>query len=356
MARRRPVETNVNHERWLVSYADFITLLFAFFVVMYSISQVNEGKYRVLSNTLVSAFNNSGVQSSSIPPIQVGDPSLSVDPSAIDLRLIETDKTGDGEFSGDGSFNKTADLPQLSDIFEKEFSDLIESQQVQLHSNEFWLEVALSSSILFESADAEASIQAESIFSDIAGILKPFNNPIQVEGFTDNVPIRTAQYPSNWELSSSRAASVVRLLMKGGVAAERLSAVGYGEFQPIGDNTTVDGRSKNRRVVLMIAREKTERPNVQTFEEIDRAVNPIEPEVSQPYVQPGLDGADIKLVEPESTASELVLDPVDDLFSEVESELEPETLDRLAPIGEIKPVETNQGGLLFSSDPDLPRN
>jgi chemotaxis protein MotB len=352
MARRRPEETNVNHERWLVSYADFITLLFAFFVVMYSISQVNEGKYRVLSTTFVSAFNNSETQSSEILPIQVGDPSLSVDPSAINLQLVETGKNGNGDFSGDGSFDKTADLPQLSDMFEKEFSDLINSHQVKLHSNEFWLEVALSSSILFDSADAEASLQAESIFSDIADILKPYNNPVQVEGFTDNIPIKTAQFPSNWELSSARAASVVRLLMKGGVEATRLSAVGYGEFQPVADNSTREGRSSNRRVVLMIAREKVDRPNVQTNDEIDRVVNPIEPEVSEPFVQPGLSQADVDLVEPETTTTELVIDAADELFDEVE----PEPIDRLSPIGEISPIETRQGGLLFSSDPDLPRN
>jgi chemotaxis protein MotB len=359
MARRRPEEPPISHERWLVSYADFITLLFAFFVVMYSISQVNEGKYRILSDTLVSAFNNS--IPTNISPIQVGDPSLSVDPSAIDLQSIETLKVGEGDFDGDGSFDKTADLPQLSDLFEKEFSALIAEQKIQLHSNELWLEVELSSSILFESADAEASLQAENIFADIAGILKPFNNPIQVEGFTDDIPINNAKFPSNWELSAARAASVVRLLMAGDIEAKRLSAVGYGEFQPVADNNTVEGRSKNRRVVLMIAREKQNRPNVKTFEDVEQAVNPPLIDVSEPYVQPGLgdDITEMGSLPVESAISPLLeategldvgntLDDIDKNTTEVE--------DRLAPIGDIKPVETNQGGLLFTSDPNLPRN
>ncbi len=344
MPRRRPVEINVHHERWLVSYSDFITLLFAFFVVMYSISQVNESKYRVLSETLVDAFNDQ--KPSSVTPIQVGDPSRSVDPSAIHLVTDDNKDKGKGPEKGDGPFDKTADLPQLSDMFQDEFSDLISDDLVQLHSNEFWLEVEMSSSILFASADAEPSLQAESVFADVAAMLKPYNNPIQVEGFTDNVPINSVRYPSNWELSAARAASAVKLLVKGGVDASRLSAVGYGEHQPVADNATPEGRAKNRRVVLMIARERVERPNVGSAEELGRAVNPVEVTVESPYPEPGEGQAPIS-----ETAATTLTDALDDLNADSE-----EPQDRLAPIGEIKPVETKQGGLLFSSDPELQRN
>lgn len=344
MPRRRPVEINVHHERWLVSYSDFITLLFAFFVVMYSISQVNESKYRVLSETLVDAFNDQ--KPSSVTPIQVGDPSRSVDPSAIHLVTDDNKDKGKGPEKGDGPFDKTADLPQLSDMFQDEFSDLISDDLVQLHSNEFWLEVEMSSSILFASADAEPSLQAESVFADVAAMLKPYNNPIQVEGFTDNVPINSVRYPSNWELSAARAASAVKLLVKGGVDASRLSAVGYGEHQPVADNATPEGRAKNRRVVLMIARERVERPNVGSAEELGRAVNPVEVTVESPYPEPGEGQAPIS-----ETAATTLTDALDDLNADSE-----ELQDRLAPIGEIKPVETKQGGLLFSSDPELQRN
>lgn len=350
MPRRRPVELQINHERWLVSYSDFITLLFAFFVVMYSISQVNESKYRVLSDTLLDAFSENDQRS--LKPIQVGDPSLSVDPSIIDLE-----HQGQGEFSGDGAFDKTADLPQLADQFTEQFADLLHDESVQIHSNEFWLEIELKASILFDSADAEPSAEAEAIFADVAGILKDYDNPIQVEGFTDNVPINNARYPSNWELSSARAAAVVKLLAENDVAPNRLSAVGYGEHQPIADNGSEEGRNANRRVVLMIARERRERPHVRDKEAIDRAINSPLVEVSEPYPQPGL--ATPSADEGEDIAEALGVNPLEDGGVEAEPPLsdgEPkEPADRLAPVGDIKPVETKEGGLLFSSDPDLPR-
>lgn len=351
MPRRRPPESDVHHERWLISYADFITLLFAFFVVMYSISQVNESKYRVLSETLNVAFNETIPMT--LDPVQVGDPQLRAIPSVIQGGgQHEADHTT----TGDGAFDKTADLPQLSDMFEDEFSDLIDDKLIQVHSNELWLEVELKSSILFDSADAEPSLQAESIFADIAGILKGFNNPIQVEGFTDNVPIRNRQFPSNWELSGARASSVVKLLARGGVKAERLSAVGFGEFQPIADNTTDSGRAENRRVVLMIARERLQRPNVRTQEDIGQAVEPAQKEVLQPYPQPSDAEPEPALVptptvEGGEPATQTDVEPPSDA-----AEAETTEQERLAPVGEIKPIELEGGGLLFSSDPDLPRN
>lgn len=351
MPRRRPVDLSTNHERWLVSYSDFVTLLFAFFVVMYSISQVSESKYRVLSETLTTVFDDRA-PALSLDPINIGTPVVEAKPSVLE---------GGGEFDvdhimpGDGAFDKTADLPQLSDLFEDEFSDLIEDELVQIHSNEMWLEVELKSSVLFDSAEATPTRAARSIFQDIAQLLKNFENPIQVEGFTDNVPISNARYASNWELSSARAAAAVKLMVDAGVDPKRLAAVGYGEYQPVADNSTEQGRAANRRVVLMIAREKTERPNVQSMEEIERAVEPPQKQTFQPYPQPGLQLPDqnsdvdqisplneTDLKEPETAADNLGV--------------ESEPLERLAPVGEIRPVETKSGGLLFTSDPDLPRN
>lgn len=353
MPRRRPVDINVHHERWLVSYADFITLLFAFFVVMYSISQVNESKYRVLSETMVEAFNLD--KDRTVAPIQVGEPSRSIDPSAIHLVTEEMLEKGKGPEEGDGPFDRSADLPQLTGHFRDEFADLVDDEQILLHGNEMWLEIELKSSILFDSGGTEPNLQAEAIFADIAKMLAPFNNPIQVEGFTDNIPINNSRFPSNWELSSARAAAIVRLLANEGIATRRLSAVGYGEHQPVADNDTEEGRAKNRRVVLMITREKVDRPNVRTTEDIEQIVEPQDAfEASSPYPQPGL-----------AEASAI---PVDDATGEINSladgagsEQQPENtsdqpVDRLAPIGEIKPVETSEGGLLFTSDPDLPRN
>jgi len=356
--RRRPVEVSVNHERWLVSYADFITLLFAFFVVMYSISQVNQSKYRVLSNTLLEAFSDEGARA--IDVIQVGELSRSSEPSVIDTpAMVEVvGEEGTKGQPGDGAFDKTAELPQLSDMFEDEFADLITDEQVQIHSNEFWLEIELKAGILFDSADAEPSIVAESIFADMAQLLKGWDNPIQVEGFTDNIPINNSRFPSNWELSAARASSVVKLLMKGGVAPERLSAVGYGEFQPVASNANAQGRTANRRVVLMVARERSERPRVADPERLERAINPLLPVESSPFPQPGLGSENLEPLTTD-TAAGLDDDALGSIVSapvnEESGDAEPVS-DRLDPVGGIAPVELEGGGLLFSSDPDLPRN
>jgi len=116
------------------------------------------------------------------------------------------------------------------------------------------VEIELNSSLLFGSGDAMPSDKAFDIIEKVANILKPFANPVHVEGFTDNLPIRTAQYPTNWELSSARAASIVRLLAMEGVNPGRMASVGYGEYQPVASNDTAEGRARNRRVVLVISR------------------------------------------------------------------------------------------------------
>ncbi len=235
MARRRQREEHPNHERWLVSYADFITLLFAFFVVMYSISSLNEGKYKILSDALDGIFNQ---QDRSMKPIQIGN---------------ERPSGREAGAEAEGSTEQDP-LTQIADSIEKEFGNLLGQGQLNIRANEMWLELELSSSLLFPSADAIPQQEAFSIIEKIATILAPFDNPIQVEGFTDNRPISTAAYPTNWELSAARAASIVRMLAMDGVAPERLAAVGYGEFQPVVSNDTAEGRARNRRVVLIISR------------------------------------------------------------------------------------------------------
>lgn len=240
MARRPPREEHENHERWLVSYADFITLLFAFFVVMYSISSINEGKYKILSETLTGVFNQ---PDRSIKPIPVGDD-----------RPRTTQQPNDAMQQG-GEDNVDGDpLTQIADAVREQFGDLIGSDQLSVRGNELWIEITLNSSLLFPSGDAMPADAAFGIVEKVARILAPYQNPIHVEGFTDNVPIHNAQYPTNWELSTARAASIVRLLAQDGVAPSRLAAVGYGEFQPVADNASAEGRARNRRVVLVISR------------------------------------------------------------------------------------------------------
>ncbi|MCF7202775.1 flagellar motor protein MotD [Pseudomonas oligotrophica] len=244
MPRRRAVEEHENHERWLVSYADFITLLFAFFVVMYAISSVNEGKYKILSESLVGVFSQ---PDRSVKPIPIGEerprttePSVSqVDEPAADSLLEQN--------AGDP-------LQDIAQSMREAFGELIANQQLTVRGNELWVEIELNSSLLFSSGDAVPSDEAFALIEKVARILAPYDNPVHVEGFTDNQPIATAKYPTNWELSAARASSIVRMLAADGVAAGRLAAVGYGEFQPAADNATAEGRARNRRVVLVVSR------------------------------------------------------------------------------------------------------
>jgi chemotaxis protein MotB len=245
MARRRQPEEHVNHERWLVSYADFITLLFAFFVVMYSISSINEGKYKVISEALIGVFNDAD---RSLKPIPIGDERpRTVTPAKPLVKDSEQVDAGIAQAANDP-------LKSIADDISAAFGDLISSNQMTVRGNELWIEIELNSSLLFGSGDAMPSDVAFSIIDKVGVILKPFDNPIHVEGFTDDQPIRTAQYPTNWELSSARSASIVRMLAMQGVNPGRLASVGYGEFQPVANNATAEGRARNRRVVLVVSR------------------------------------------------------------------------------------------------------
>jgi len=208
MARKKKQEEHVNHERWLVSYADFITLLFAFFVVMYSISSVNEGKYRVLSDSISSAFDPSErglpikfsnplkapivsrpVQSSS----DVSDSSQNLNPSAYGgVEASKQDKIT---------------LKKISTRVEKGLAPLIDKNLVKINKNDLWIEIEIKSSILYPSGSARLQPQAAPVLRKVAKIVSEFDNQIQVEGFTDNVPIDTDEFPSNWELSAARAAN-----------------------------------------------------------------------------------------------------------------------------------------------------
>jgi len=272
MARRKRIEEHENHERWLVSYADFITLLFAFFVVMYSISSVNEGKYRVLSDSMVAAFRD---PVRSLSPIQVGNPLRSPAQSKSILdhnkQIMEIfkvplqrepaqqaedkksprepqtmrDETGDEEDLDEAA-------QQLADSIEAAMADLVDDGLIDVRRDKRWIEVEIKSSILFNSGSSELSAKSVPVLRKLAEKIQPLDNVIHVEGFTDNIPINNFEFISNWELSASRAASVVHLFTRLGIDPQRMAAIGYGEFRPIAGNATAAGRAKNRRVVLVI--------------------------------------------------------------------------------------------------------
>jgi len=260
--RRHHAEEHENHDRWLVSYADFITLLFAFFVVMYAISSVNEGKYRVLSDTMVAVFQardrsssvvNIGAPArtpvpnpdSNYPGAQVGDPSAS---TTSELEEAARDPTDEASTAAPISNPKV-----MARKVHEALSGLASKGIVAVTEGGEWVEVEMKSQILFDSGSAKLTSAAIPVLTEVAGAVNKFSNTLQVEGYTDNAPISTMLFPSNWELSAARAASVVHLFSKLNVDPVRMAAVGYGEFRAKVNNDTPEGRAQNRRVVVRIS-------------------------------------------------------------------------------------------------------
>lgn len=261
MARRHKHEDHVNHEAWAIPYGDLITLLLAFFVVMYAMSSVNEGKYRVLSDSLVSAFNGAP---RTMEPIQVGekqagpgtDPVISmVQPPMIDSQQHQSlQPVAMGQQRAPTSIDpgQSDELASVAHEVEQAMSDLIDRELIVVRRHGTWVEVEIRTDILFPSGIATLSPPAEQVLTQLAQTLKPFPNSIRVEGHTDNRPINRGAFPSNWELSAARAASVVHLFTRAGMDPARLAVVGLGENRPAQSNSTLEGRNANRRVVLVI--------------------------------------------------------------------------------------------------------
>lgn len=264
-------EEHENHERWLVSYADFITLLFAFFVVMYSISSVNEGKYRVLSDSLVAAFRSSA---RSLAPVQPGElarspvtalseqlldrpipnlmsPILIDVPATVLTEIVQPEELmNQPEMGGSGGI-----VEAIASEVERSIAPLIEQSLVEVRRNQFYLEIELKSAFLFPLGSASLSIDAETILGLIAEVLATQPNRIHIEGYTDNLPVVSNAYPSNWELAAARASSVVRLFASKGVAPDRMAAISYGENKPAVENDSETNRARNRRVIVVVLNE-----------------------------------------------------------------------------------------------------
>lgn len=251
MVRRQRLEDTGNHERWLVSYSDFMTLLFGFFVVMYAISSVNEGKYRVLSHTLLEVFPQREL---TIEPIQVGEPAQSSAPTAIAFDQPPVGAEG-GASSQATSEPTDGKFQALGATMRQELAGLLPEGQFGVSGNDQWLEVNLDAAMLFESGEAQLTPLARDVIGEIVTRLAGLDNPITVEGYTDSIPINSGRFPSNWELSAARAAAVVGAFADAGIDGSRLAAVGYGEQHPVDTNATVAGRAANRRVTLIIPRD-----------------------------------------------------------------------------------------------------
>ncbi len=240
MARRKRHEEHDNHERWLVSYADFITLLFAFFVVMYALSTVNEGKYRILSSSMINAFRHVPVNSAGEAPMVVPTP-------------VSMQKQSTASKTPDPAKQKQRDKMRnvAKDILEV-MAPLIAQGKVRVLETSRGVMIEINDSILFSPGQALLQPPLIKAMRAVAEVLAASDFPITIEGHTDNVPINTAQFPSNWELSAVRATTVLRLFADAGVAADRLTAIGYADTRPVEPNLLADGRARNRRVTILI--------------------------------------------------------------------------------------------------------
>lgn len=236
---RKKQEEHENHERWLVSYADFITLLFAFFVVMYAISSVNEGKYRVLSNSMVEAFDKS----------QVG---MYTGETIMEINLDNYDTFTQTDGSAPGYSILDEKMRGIANDILKAMDSLVKADQVRVKINSRGVTVDINAGVLFETGEAKLGRKSSEILAAVAEKLKKVSNQIAIEGHTDDTPIGTPIYPSNWELSSARASSVVRLFIENDVEPSRLTVVGYADQKPVETNLTEKGRARNRRVSVIV--------------------------------------------------------------------------------------------------------
>ncbi len=240
MARKKYREEHENHERWLVSYADFMTLLFAFFVVMYAISSVNDGKYRVLSNSLNGAFGTSLQPGGKIPDLKQAEGSF--------LIPLPNPRAKNSEVLGKEREKMKNVARDILTVLEP----LVREGKVRVTQTSRGVAIEINASLLFAPGEAKLNKDSVQALKAIASVLQIDNHAIQVEGFTDTSPIKNSLFPSNWELSAVRASAVARLFMENGVDDGRLTAVGQGPKSPVGSNDTPEGRARNRRVTVTI--------------------------------------------------------------------------------------------------------
>jgi chemotaxis protein MotB len=259
MSRRKRPKSRVNRDRWLVSYADFITLLFAFFVVLYASSQVDKRKVGKLALAIQVAFQEMGVFQASTTevPIDVAEPM----PFSTVQAIENTERTAslgrivshpEGAL-GTGMGVENGDLAELQTELETALASEIKRKEIAMRREPDGLVISLREVGFFESGAAQMKSSSQAAFDRIASMLRRRDYRLRIEGHTDNAPIHTAQFPSNWELSTARATEIVRvLIVRDGFSPDRLSAAGFAEYHPVALNSTVEGRGMNRRVDIVV--------------------------------------------------------------------------------------------------------
>lgn len=256
MSRRKKRGGHPNHERWLVSYADFITLLFAFFVVLYASSQVDQRKVGRLALAIQVAFQELGIfqASNARIPLDVQEPM----PFST-VQVVENLKrtTNLGQVSSrpqsDSSGSGNGDLAKLQLELAAALSSEIARNEISMRREPDGLVISLREVGFFESGSPEMKAASQPAFDRIANLLRSRNYRLRIEGHTDDVPIHNSRFSSNWELSTTRATEIVRLLIvRDGFDPNRLAAAGYAEYHPVASNRSPAGRAMNRRVDIVV--------------------------------------------------------------------------------------------------------
>ena len=255
MKRRRP--EHVNHDRWLVSYADFITLLFAFFVVLYASSQVDKRRAGRLAMAIQVAFQELGVFQTSNTKIPLQDE------DAMPFEKVQTIENMERKADlakivnpMKGTLTSSAEaqsLQEAQDAIQKALQAEIIKHEVTMTMRREGLVISLKEMGFFESGSATIRPDSMDAISRLAEVLKQRQEDLRIEGHTDNIPIHNSHFGSNWELSTTRATEMIRLLiLQFKLSASHLSAAGYREFHPVSGNDTPAGRAQNRRLDIVI--------------------------------------------------------------------------------------------------------
>lgn len=248
MRRKRAEEEHENHDRWLVSYADFITLLFAFFTVMYATSTKDFDKEKQFEQSIKKAFYAAVRFGGQDGPGEFPEMGEDVSPIAPPIEVFRRKSAGPGE---------------LLDAIERAANETMtkedrEQLKLELKEDNFGVRVSLDSSAVFDSGSAAMKQEVLKALNKLTALLHEVNRSMLVEGHTDNQAIRTPQYPSNWELAAARASTIVRYMIKiHSIEPAKLAAISYADQRPIASNATEDGRKKNRRIEILLMTKPT---------------------------------------------------------------------------------------------------